>query len=597
MLTFLLASSLAFARSSASSVAKVDGAPQGADLALDGLLGTGWAEGAPGHGDGGWWEVDLGVPTVLETLSLWPGNLKEGAKSFREYGRPKIVKLLVDGKQVGEDVRLTDEMQRRDIAMPDGTKGKVIRVEVVEAYEGAIYADGYLSEFAVNFTDGERAKAVAKVDAWRTSKEGEKLQAKHEEEVVKAFDTHKADTSEEKAFGFLMDAAGEGAPYLRRKVGALVPEGYRAAALVPDPKAMEALLKLKDPNGIPGLEMAALRAMGKDQKKIRSNVEYLYAYQDLNSGGRRNIKAWGDAGWEPGALRSFGEPMALEIDRFGQVWVADTANNRVQRFTQEGVADKQIGAPKDVSERWFGKRRTWYAAGSNASDESGFFVNTLDVELLPGKEDDRLAVLDAAGRVQLFGPEGGILKGWNANLDHQAQDKVGGEGYLAWLPRKKVLLVVIGDQVGRFDLEGEKVGDDWKISDGTPNAVEVTPDGTLWMTFGSDVVTYNADGFRYGKQFGEEVLGEGFEDVDLTLDETGRMWALTDTGWVFNFKKPGKLEWEVQVTDVELVHPRIAVSQGMVFVTDRDRILKMDALQKHTDAVQAAEEAAEGAQK
>ena len=400
MLTLLLASTLAFARSSASSVAKDTDGLHGADLALDGLLGTGWAEGAAGSGDGAWWEVDLGAPTALESVSLWPGNLEEGAKSFREYGRPKIVRILVDGKKVGEDVRLTDEMQRRDVSLPDGTKGKTIRVEIVEAYPGIVFGDCYLAEVAVNFTEGERTKNVAKVDAWRTGKAGAALQTKHEAEVVKAFDAHKADESETKSLGFLMDAAGEGAPYLRKQVSALVPEGYRAAALVPDPKAMEALLKLKDPNGIPGLELAALRAIGKEQKKIKSNVEYFYAWQDLKSGGRRNVRAWGESGWEPGALRGFGEPLALEIDRFGQVWVADTANNRVQRFTQEGVADKQLGAQKDVSERWFGRRRTWYAAGSNASEESGAFVNTLDVELIPGKEDDRLAVLDSAGRVQ-----------------------------------------------------------------------------------------------------------------------------------------------------------------------------------------------------
>ena len=593
MLSLLVLSSLALARAGASSFATKDAVKQGPDLALDGLLGTGWAEGAAGAGEGAWWELDLGAPTKIESLSLWPGNLSEGAKSFREYGRPKLVKLIVDGKPVGEPIRLTDEMQRRDLEV--NVTGKVVRIEVVEAYEGGVFGDMHLAEVAVNFGEGERAKAVAKVDAWRASKEGQKLQEKHEGDVVKAFDAHTADTNETKSLGFLMDAAGEGAPYLRKKVGALVPEGYRAAALIPDPKAMEALLKLKDPNGIPGLEMAALRALGKEAKKIRSNVEYFYAYQDLSSGGRRNIDPWGESGWEEGALRGLGEPLPIEQDRFGQLWIADTANNRVQQFTPDGVASKQWGAQKDVTEAWFGKRRPWYAAGSLASDQPGHFINTLDVELIPGKESDSFAVLDAAGRVQVFGPDGAIVKGWNANVDHQAQDKVGGEGYLGWLPKKKLLLVVVGDTASTFDLQGEKKGESWEMKDGAPNALDIAPDGTIYTTYGSDVITWNADGFRYGKAFGEEVLGEGFEDVDLTFDEQGRLWALTDTGWLFNFKKPGKLEWKVKVSDVELIHPRVAVNQGVAFYTDRDRIVRVDALQLHTDELQAeADKAAAG---
>jgi hypothetical protein len=596
MLTLLLAASLAHARPAASSVGEDEGGKHPAEDALDGLLATGWAEGEPGKGDGAWWEFDLPAATKIESVSLWPGNLSEGKKSFREYGRPKLIKLYVDGQPQGEAIRLLDEMQRKDI--PLDVSGKKLRVEIVEAYEGAVFGTTHLAEVAINFTEGERTKAVEKVNAWRTSKEGEKLQVKHDADVVAAFDAHMADSDEDTGIGFLMDAAGEGAPFLRKKVSSLVGEGYRAAALVPDDKAMEALLKLKDPNGIPGLELAALRAIGKEQKQIRSNVEYFYAYADLLGGGRRNIKAWGESGWEPGALRSFGEPLAVEIDRFGQVWVSDTANNRLQRFTQDGISDKQWGAQKDVTEAWFTGRRTWYAAGANASEEAGSFVNTVDVALIPGKEDDRFAVLDARGRVQVFSPEGNLLIGWTVRTDNQMQDKVGGEGYLAWLPKKKALVAFVGDEAVAYALDGKQDSQElfrWEVEDGTPNAVEVGKDGRLYMTFGSDVIAYNTDGFRYGKVFGDEILGEGFEDVDLTVDEEGRLWALTDTGWVFNFKKPGKLEWKVQISEVELIRPRFAVSQGLVFYTDRDRVVKVDALQRHEqELADAAEKAAAG---
>lgn len=589
MLTLLLSASLALAKPAASSVAEDADGKHGADLALDGLLATGWGEGGMGTGEGAWWEFDLASATKLEVISIWPGNLKDGRKSFREYARPKTVKILVDGKQVGEDVRIQDEMKRVDV--PVDVTGKKVRIEVVDAYEGFVFADCYIAEVAVNLTEGERARAVEKVEAWRSSKEAEKLLAKHEDEVVEAFRKHREDEDENEALAFLMSAAGDGPLYLRKKVGSLVPEGYRVAAIVPDPKAMDALRKLKDPNGIPGLEMAALRSIGKQQREIQEVVEMFYAYQEM-VGARRNIAAWGETGFEVGALRSFGEPLAVEVDRMGRIYVADTGNHRVQQFDQDGISQRQWGPKPDIANVWFGKTRKWYASGSAPGDKNGEFSNPVDVELIPGKEDDRFAVLDAHNRLQVFDEQGMPLIGWTVSVDDQMEPRVGGEGYLAWLPKKKQLVAFVGNDAVVYTLESEEVGR-WQVKDGTPNAVEVGADGKLYLAFGSDVIAYNADGFRYGKVFGEEVLGQGFEDLDITMDEEGKMWALTDTGWVFKFKKPGKLDWKVRLRDVELEHPRFAVSQGLVFVSERDKLLKIDALQLHTDEVEELKAKAE----
>lgn len=593
-----LAVSPAAAKPMASSVAEDIAGKHTADLALDGLLSTGWAEGGMGHGDGAWWEFDLATATKLEVVSFWGGNLSEGKKSFREYARPKLVRVYVDGVQQGEKndegafkgFRLQDELKRYDIPV-DVPAAKKVRIEVVESFEGIVFADCYISEVAINFTEGERGRAVEKVDAWRASKDGAKLLEKHEAEVIEAFTKHKADEDENEAMDFLMAAAGDGPTYLRKKVASLVPEGYRAAAIVPDERAMEAILKLKDPNGIPGLEMAALRSIGKQQKEIRENIEIFYAYQELKSGGRRNIQAWGEPGWEVGALRSFGEPAAVEIDRFGQIYVADVGNNRVQMFGQEGLPAKQWGAKPDISNAWFDGRRTWHASGSGANDDQGSFINPVDVELIPGKEADKFATLDATGRVQIFDEEGRSLIGWTVRVDHKMQPKVGGEGYLAWVPQKKQLVVFIGNTATVFTLDSEEVAR-WKVKDGTPNAVETGTDGKLYLVFGSDVTQYDTDGFRFATVIKDDILGEGFEDLDITKDEAGRLWALTDTGWVFKFKKPGKLDWKVKVSDIAFERPRFAVSQGMVFVTDRDRIVKADALQIHSDEMDAKKAAA-----
>ena len=577
------------AGAAASSVLTDDAGKHPADLAFDGLLGTGWAEGEMGPGANSWVELDLGTETDIENVSFWPGNLAKGERTFKEYSRPKVVQLLVDGQKVGDPLRIQSVMERVD--MKAQAKGRKVRLEFVEAYEGGVYTDLFVAEVAINFTEGERKAQVATVEKWRTSKAGEVLHAKYEEQALAAYDAFKANPDDRASLEFLMDAAGEGPEYLRRQVGSLVPAGYRAAAIVPDEMAMSAIRKLKDPTGIPGLEYAAMRAIGKQQREIVDTIEYFRAWRDLQGGGRHNIDAWGETGWEVGAFLSFGEPLPIEIDRFGNALVADTGNNRIQRFTTGGITDKQWGAPKDVTEYWFGTKRPWYAAGSMATDDAGAFMNPIDIALIPGKEADAFVILDAAGRLQIFDEEGNGKIGWRVAVEDQVQPKVGGEGYLGWAAKKNRVVVTLGNDAVVFDRESEEVAR-WVIRDGTPNAVEVGPDSKIYLSFGDKVVTYNLDGFRYGTVIDEKILGEGFEDVDLSFDEKGMLWALTDTGWVFKFKKPGKLDWKVRIVDHELIHPRFAVFQGNVLVTDRDRILPVDAAQMHAD--ESAAEAAEG---
>ncbi len=602
MLSFLLLAALAEAKTTASSVGEDPNGDKAAkpkpEWAVDGLLTTGWGDGAIGHGEGSWIELDMGSSIKLEDLSIWPGNLSNGARSYREYDRPRTLRIWVDGQQQGEDLRIEDKMQRVDI--PLDLSGRKIKVEVVDVYEGIVYADLYIAEVAVNYTQGDTGKAVDKVEAWRNGTEGARLQAKYEEQMLAMYEQHKANTDDQASMDFLLMAAAEGPEYLRKKVSSLVPEGFRASGIVPDEKAMLAIRKLKNPNMIPGLEMAALRAVGRKQKEILEIVEIFYAYQDLMSGGRRNIRAWGEPGWEKGALRSFEEPLAIEANRIGNLVVADTGNNRVQEFDNTGLAVRQWGAGKDVSNLWFASTRTWYAAGSLAQDEQGSFINPVDVEIIPGsskEETDGFAVLDAKNRLQIYDSEGNALIGWTVGVEDELQPKVGGEGYLAWLPKKKLLLAVIGKEGRLYRLDSEEVGR-YKLEDGTPNALEVGKDGKLYMVYGDKIISYNAvDGFRYQVVMDRTQLGEGFEDMDLTIDEEGKLWVLTDTGWLFKLKKPGVIEWKIRASEVELIHPRLAVVQGRAYITDRDRILVVDALQVHLDEEQAKEEAGEGGKK
>jgi hypothetical protein len=333
-------------------------------------------------------------------------------------------------------------------------------------------------------------------------------------------------------------------------------------------------------------------------------MEIFQAYQDMLGGGGRNVPQWGATGYAAGAFQSLGEPLAIEVDRWGDFLVADTANNRVEQLTDEGRFKKQWGkAPTDASlpaaltDVWFEDGRNWYASGAQPAEEAGAFVNPIDVEIIPQGKADWWAALDAKNRIQVYDDKGTPQIGWAVTTDNVPHPGVGGEGFLAWVAGKSMLVAIVQDEAVGYDLEAQEVSR-FQIRDGTPDAVEVAKNGVLLLAFGDEVIQYNPDGFRYGRVIGSEHIGEGFEGLDLTLDESGKLWVLTDTGWVYKFKKPGKLEMSVRGVDHTLDQPRIAVRDGFVYYTADDRIEQIDAYQKKMDADAAeAGEAPEAAEK
>ncbi len=559
----------------ASSTVQDEAGKHVADLAVDGLLQTGWGEGAAGMGEGSWIEVDLRQATRIEELSIWPGNLKEGKKSFREYARPRTITLLFDGKKWGDPVRIQDGMQRFDL--PVDVTARKIRIQVDEVYEGFVFPDLYISEIAVNFR-GEAGKIPPRLQDWMDSKVGKQLEEEYLAALKDRFAAHKkAEFGAPEALDWIMDACGDGRPYLRAQVLKITNAGHRAAAIVSDPEALSALRKLKDPNAIPAVEMAQLRAVGKERAHLVDLVEIFYAYQELIGGPDPNVPYWGAKGWADGALQSFGEPMPIVVDRHGGVYIADIGNNRIQRFADDGRPDKTWGAATDIANNWFHRGRPWYVSGSGAGEDPGQFHNPIDVELIPEKETDGFAVLDALGRVQIFDSEGSIVRSWRVRTKQKVEPGVGGEGYLAWLPGKEHVYVFFGDEAVGYNTYGEEVAR-FEIEDGTPNAVVVDPKGRFLLAFHDKVVRYNTDGFRDQVVLELDRYVKGFEDLDIAFDEDGRLWVVVDTGWVIKFKKPGKVEFKIEVTEYSLEHPRLAVLDDMVYISERDHVLKFDAL-------------------
>ena len=570
----------------ASSTLENEDGKQSADLAFDGLLQTGWAEGEIGSGEGEWVELDLGRTTQVDTITIWPGDLSEGAKSFREHGRPRKLTVSIDGNPVGGQLTLLDEMKR--IEIPAGVSGRKLRITIDEAYEGMVFPDTTIAEVAINWPEpGDHPR----LQKYYSSAEAKAAQDEFNGQLEAAYTASKeAEFGDAESMAFLMDAVADGPQFLREPVARHVPAGFRAQEILSARRAQKALRKLQDSNAIPAFEMAALRADEQEQKVLAETVEVFYAYQELIGGPSRNVGYWGEPGWALGQLNGKGEPVTLEVDRYGSVYAADVGNSRVQLFNEEGRPMRQWGPEADITERWFGRKARWYVSGAKPGEGPGEFQNVVDVELIPEKEADGFAALDARGKVAVYDSEGRARISWTVETRGQAEPGLGGTSYLEWSSKKEQLIAIIEDQVVTFSLDSEEVGR-YELEDGTPNAAEIGKNGRLLLVYGDEIKEVNpADGFNYGTVIGDEVLGEGFEDIDLTMDEDNRLWVLTDTGWVFKFKKPGKLEFKIRAFERPLQHPRIAVREGILYMCSDDRIERVDILQLQLDqAAQAAE--------
>lgn len=560
--------------------------------AFDGLLSTAWAEGEYGDGEGSWIELNLGTPTEIASISIWPGKLEGTNRNIRENGRPKKVTITLSG--AGEDVVvekvLRDPGEHGPLRVDIDVEGKarVVRIQIDEVYAGGIFADTYISEVAINFAKGPTPPVVQRTLAQLESPAGQKQIEANRAEVIALYDKIKgSEFGDRDALFALMDRAADGAPFLRRQVAASVPAGYRIAALPPDDVAVEALLKVKDSNAIPAIERAALRTVGSESARYQQYAGVFRAHQALVGGASVVVPPWGQTGFAKGALQGLGEPLQIEVDNFGGIWVADTANNRVQRFGMTGLAEKVWceGEPLITSD-WFQGTRAQYAAACAPSDRPNGFRNPVDLTVIPGKHHDTVAVLDAGGKVTIIGAGDAVERHWKLPVTDPIIAGVGGEGYI--VHTKKKLVILWGNQGFVYSLTGDELGR-FPIADGVPSGAVAFKNGKLGLIFGQELVLYGLDGFRHGGVL-RGALGKGFESWDVTLDEEGKLWAVTDKGTLTKFKSPGKVEFTVQLDAFSLQVPRLDVYDGLAFITSRDTIRKVDALELHArQAVEAAE--------
>lgn len=582
----------------ASSAAKgEDGRNLAVESAFDGLLSTAWAEGDLGDGKGSWIEVSFDRPVDVESITLWPGNLETGQRSAREFGRPHTVTITLSAagsEPVTATARVPDPSEVGPTRMDVSVVGKAttVRITLDEVHRGGLYNDCAIAEVAVNFAKGNTPAVLDRLSAWLQSEAGVRADSKDAEEVAALVTTIQAEQfGDRDALQELMLRAGDGAPYLRNQVRGLVPAGFRLAALPPDQHAVKALLELGDSNAIPAIERAALRSLGAEAARLAQRVEMFEAYQEL-IGAKRTASPWGEPGVAPGALRGLGEPAAVALDPFGSLWVADTGNHRVQRFGPDGVLQRVWGIGEaDITNVWFPKSRDWYASGARPSEEKGGFVAPVDIATASSKIGTTAWVLDARGRVTVIGEDEQVSAVWQVESDLPVSAGVGGEAHLVRMSPKR-FVVTLGAEAVVLDETGAEQHR-FDIPDGAPQGA-MAIGGRLGLLFANDLVLYELDGFRFGGALGDS-LGRGFESWDVAWDEKGKLWALTDQGVAILYKKPGRVDFRVSVSEASLDRPRFAVYDGLLYVTSGDRILRLDALKARRDAELLEEEAASAA--
>src|SRR5690606_5056940 len=126
-------------------------------------------------------------------------------------------------------------------------------------------------------------------------------------------------------------------------------------------------------------------------------------------------------------------------------------------------------------------------------------------------------------------------------------------------------VILWGNQGFVYSLTGDELGR-FPIADGVPSGAVAFKNGKLGLIFGQELVLYGLDGFRHGGVL-RGALGKGFESWDVTLDEEGKLWAVTDKGTLTKFKSPGKVEFTVQLDAFSLQVPRLDVYDGLAFIT------------------------------
>ena len=234
------------------------------------------------------------------------------------------------------------------------------------------------------------------------------------------------------------------------------------------------------------------------------------------------IKVWGTfadlaAGSAP--IGTFNEPWGVAVGPDGSVYVSDTWNHRVQKFTSDGTPIKMWGifGTADTPGALYGPR--------------GIAVDAKGRVYVADTGNKRIVVFDSNGAILTqFGSEGADVGQFSEPVDV----KVDGQGKVyvtdTWNQRVQVL-----DSVDGINYTSIK---QWAISgwlsqtlDNKPY-IAIGPGGNVFVTDpeGYRVIEFNSDGqfTQFWGQFGTDNASFGLPS-GLVIDSNGNAWV-TDAG-------------------------------------------------------------------
>jgi tripartite motif-containing protein 71 len=227
--------------------------------------------------------------------------------------------------------------------------------------------------------------------------------------------------------------------------------------------------------------------------------------EEFTPGGAR-VRRWGERGSGQG---QFIAPRAVAVAPGGEVYVADTSNNRVQEFAADGTFIRQWG-------------RLGSAAGRFDSPEGIAVAANGDVYVADGGND----------RVEQFASDGTFVAAWG--MSGTGDGELDSPGAIAVAPSGDLYVTDRGnDRVQEFAADGTFVSQwgGYGSGDGQfsfPRGIAVDPAGDVWVadTVNDRVQEFAADGTFIGAWGSRGVDGgELFNPRGLAIGSNGDVYV------------------------------------------------------------------------